>query len=65
LYEWHKQLLKEGAFAAYNQWLFGSVDNLAGYQNWVNANKKEYTAFANMQRNILFKIPTGQYYSKP
>jgi len=32
LFEYHRQLLKEGLFEAYNQWLFGSVQNLTALQ---------------------------------
>jgi hypothetical protein len=34
LFDFHRQLLQEGMFDAYNQWLFGTTENLAVYDNW-------------------------------
>ena len=62
LFELHRQLLQEGLFDAYNQWLFGSVSNLSVYQNWTNKHADEYNEFTRFQRGRVFKIPAGQYY---
>jgi Tfp pilus assembly protein PilF len=62
LFDFQQQLIREGMFNAYNQWLFGPVDNLAAYDNWTKTNPEEYTAFNNFQRSRIFKIPAGQYY---
>ncbi|MFT3682459.1 MAG: tetratricopeptide repeat protein [Ferruginibacter sp.] len=62
LFELQRQLLQDGTFEAYNQWLFGSVQNLTGYQNWVNTHSTEYNEFTRFQRGRIFKIPSGQYY---
>lgn len=62
LFDYHQQLLKEGMFEAYNQWLFGPVDNLAEYDAWTKAHSEQYAAFDNFQRNRIFKMPQGQYY---
>ena len=64
LFELHRQLLQEGLFDSYNQWLFGSVDNISLYQNWTTNHSAEYSEFNKYQRNRLFKLPTGQYYNK-
>ncbi|MBL7742004.1 MAG: hypothetical protein JNN00_00890 [Chitinophagaceae bacterium] len=62
LFDYHQQLLKEGMFEAYNQWLFGPVDNLAAFDNWTRTHAEQFTAFTNFQKNRIFKMPTGQYY---
>ena len=62
LFDYHRQLLQEGMFEAYNQWLFGSVQNLAGFQNWIATHNTEYSAFSNFQKSRIFKMPSGQYY---
>jgi hypothetical protein len=62
LFDYQRQLLKEGSFDAYNQWLFGSVQNLTAFQNWTNTHPEEYRLFTTMQHNRLFKLTTGQYY---
>ncbi len=62
LFDFHRQLLQEGMFEAYNQWLFGPVENLAAYDNWTKTHAEEYSSFTNFQRNRVFKMPPGQYY---
>jgi Tfp pilus assembly protein PilF len=62
LFDLHRQLLREGLFDAYNQWLFGSSENLAAFQQWTTTHDAEYKAFTKMQRSRIFKLPAGQYY---
>lgn len=62
LFEQQRQLLQEGIFDAYNQWIFGAAQNLAAYQNWTNAHPAEYSEFNRFQKGRIFKIPKGQYY---
>ena len=62
LFEFHRQLLSEGMFDAYNQWLFGSVENLAVYDNWIKTHNEEYNSFSTFQKSRVFRMPHGQYY---
>jgi tetratricopeptide (TPR) repeat protein len=62
LLDYHRQLLGDGCFAAYNQWVFGSVENFSAYQNWLNTHAEEQNVFFNLTRNRLFKIPANQFY---
>lgn len=62
LFDWQQQLIREGLFDAYNQWLFGMAQNLNAYQTWANAHATDYTGFNNFQNGRIFKVPTGQYY---
>jgi hypothetical protein len=62
LFDWQKQLLQEGVFEAYNQWIFTAANNLPAYQNWTNIHATEYNEMTRFQRGRIFKIPTGQYY---
>ncbi len=62
LFEYQQQLLQEGMFDAYNQWIFGSVQNLAGFQNWISTHNTEFSSFSNFQKGRIFNIPNGQYY---
>ncbi len=62
LFDYHQQLIREGMFEAYNQWLFGTVENLAAYDNWTKTHSDAYTKFSNFQKSRVFKIPSGQYY---
>ncbi|MEP6595150.1 MAG: tetratricopeptide repeat protein [Ginsengibacter sp.] len=64
LFEFQLQLLREGMFDAYNQWLFGAVQNLVAYQNWTSAHALEYDEFSKFQKGRIFKIPSKQYYHK-
>jgi len=62
LFDFQQQLLQQGMFEAYNQWLFGPVEDLAAYDNWTKTHAEQYTAFNNFQKTRVFKMPTGQYY---
>jgi hypothetical protein len=62
LFDFQRQLLQEGMFEAYNEWLFGPVDNLTAYDDWTKTHADQYTAFNNFQKTRVFKMPAGQYY---
>ncbi len=62
LFDYQKQLLKEGMFEAYNQWLFGTTENIGTYQNWTKTHVEENNNFLKMQSSSIFKMPIGQYY---
>jgi len=62
LFDYQQQLLKEGMFDAYNQWIFGAAQNLPAFQAWTSAHADEYNRFINFQKGRVLKIPTGQYY---
>lgn len=62
LFDFHRQLLSEGMFDAYNQWLFGPVENLAAYDNWTKTHPEEYNSFSAFQKSRIFRMPQGQYY---
>ena len=64
LFEYHRQLLSEGIFPAYNQWIFGATQNLISYQQWTNEHASENAEFNNFQKGRIFKVPIGQYYHK-
>ena len=62
LFQLQEELLEDGLFSAYNQWIFGASQNLASYQNWTGTHSEESGAFDKLQRDRIFKIPSGQYY---
>lgn len=62
LFDYHRFLMKEGLFEAYNQWVFGPAASTANYQVWQDTNAEQVRRFKDYQRNNLFKIPSGQYY---
>ncbi|MDQ6762208.1 MAG: tetratricopeptide repeat protein [Bacteroidota bacterium] len=62
LFELHENLLEQGLFSAYNQWIFGAAQNLSAYQNWTSTHAEEYNAFNKFQDGRIFKIPESQYY---
>lgn len=64
LFDYQRQLLQEGMFDAYNQWLFGSAQNLSSFQNWINTHTDEYASFTEFQKNRVFRLPEGEYYAK-
>ena len=62
LFDYQRQLLKEGMYDAYNQWIFGAAQNLPAFQTWSNSHGDEYNRFINFQKGRIFKMPEGQYY---
>lgn len=62
LFDYQQQLLREGMFEAYNQWLFGTVENLTAYDNWTKTHLDEYKGFTAFQKSRVFRVPPGQYY---
>lgn len=62
LFDLQRQLLQDGLFDAYNQWLFAAAQNLPAYQNWINAHTKEYNELSRFQKNRVFRMGAGQYY---
>jgi tetratricopeptide (TPR) repeat protein len=62
LFEYHQQLLRSGMFEAYNQWLFGPIENLAAFDQWTRTNSEAYRKFTTFQRGRVFKLPAGQFY---
>ncbi|MEO6611592.1 MAG: hypothetical protein ABIT05_05290 [Chitinophagaceae bacterium] len=62
LFDYQRQLLSEGMFDAYNQWLFGPSENLAAYDNWTKTHPDEYNGFNDFQKTRVFKMPPNQYY---
>jgi len=64
LFDYQRQLLQEGMFPAYNQWLFGTVENLTAFDNWTKTHDEEYKNFTAFQKTRVFKMPAGQYYQE-
>ncbi|HMK25000.1 MAG TPA: hypothetical protein VK483_03150 [Chitinophagaceae bacterium] len=64
LFDYQQQLIREGMFDAYNQWLFGATENLAAYDNWTKTHAEEYNGFNTFQRSRVFKMPAGQHYQE-
>jgi tetratricopeptide (TPR) repeat protein len=62
LFDFQRQLLSEGMFNAYNQWLFGPIENLAAYEDWAKTHKEEYNGFSAFQKTRVFRMSPGQYY---
>jgi len=62
LFDYQQQLLKNGMFEAYNQWLLGSSENLINFQNWTQFHSQEYNSFIKFLRAQPFVMPKGQYY---
>jgi tetratricopeptide (TPR) repeat protein len=62
LFDYQRQLLKDGMFDAYNEWIFGAASNLPTFQAWTNTHSDDYNRFINFQKGRVFKLPEGQYY---
>jgi len=65
LFEYQQQLIREGMFNAYNQWLFGATENLAAYETWTKNHAEEYNNFNNFLKSRIFRMPGNQHYNSP
>lgn len=61
LFDRERQLLKEGNFDAYNQWLFSAYNENA-YNSWASNNADQIKSFENYHRNVIFKPSPNEYY---
>lgn len=62
LFERFRYMLREGLFEAYNQWLFGSVENLTAFQTWTQLHDEEYKRFLDYIKKNTTSFSKGQYY---
>lgn len=62
LFDYQQQLMREGMFEAYNQWLFGTVENLSAFDSWTKSHAAVYSGFTTFQKSRVFRVPPGQYY---
>ena len=63
LFDYHRQLIKEGMFDAYNEWLFGAAQDLQAFEKWTESHRDEYNRFIDFQRGRIFRLPMGQNYA--
>lgn len=64
LFEFHRQLARQGMFDAYNQWIFAAASNLTSFQQWTVTHSETYNKFLDFQKSRVFKIPAGQAHFK-
>jgi len=62
LFDMHLKLLREGLFESYNQWLFGSSENLSAFQSWTQLHDQEYLEFIQHFKNNAFKPVKEEFY---
>lgn len=62
LFQFQNNLLVNGHFEAYNQWLFGKAENKEEFINWVKENKVPYAAFENIFPKMRLQTERNQYY---
>ncbi|MGE5621292.1 MAG: tetratricopeptide repeat protein [archaeon] len=64
LFEWHKTLIEEGVFEAYNHWLFmkGAEDE---FLEWKKNNSEKFSSFINWMKSNYLQIDNNhKLYSK-
>lgn len=62
LFDSQKQMLENGLFTAYNQWIFGASQSLSAFQNWTQTNSAEYNEFNTFMQQRTFTPAKNQYY---
>ena len=64
LFDFETQLMRDGLFDAYNQWIFGTIINKAVMITGFIRMMRKCRSFTQLQRNVLFKMPPEQYYAQ-
>jgi len=62
LFEYQRQLLKEGLLDAYKEWAFGAATGLASFQTWTTQHADDYFTFYQFPKGRIFKVPANQNY---
>lgn len=61
LFDHHQQLLKAGLFEAYDQWLFGEVENKTRFTQWKTEKVEEFNKLESFLFNRVFKLSRYSY----
>lgn len=64
LFDYYRQLLKEGLFEAYNQWVFGPAANLDAYKGWVTRHESTMNRLIEYLNNHSLKPSDDEFYQK-
>ena len=64
LFDFHRDLLHQGLFEAYNQWIFGPADNPAVYKGWVQRNEKTMQRLIDYLNNHALQPRATQFYQQ-
>lgn len=62
LFDHQRQLLQNGLFEAYDQWLFLDGVNPTAFAEWTQKNADDYARLRTFLFNRIFKVPPGQYH---
>lgn len=64
LFDYQQQLLREGLFEAYNQWVFGPSTNLSVYKGWVTGHEEVMNRLINYLNDHPLTPRKGEYYQQ-
>lgn len=64
LFNYQQQLLKEGLFDAYNEWIFGPATNLALYKTWVTQHQGDMDRLIKYLNTNPLRPVEGEYYQQ-
>jgi len=63
LFSYQDKMLHDGVYDAYNQWLFGAVENAQEFSLWIKTNSKSYSDFERWRTSNL--LQPANYDPKP
>lgn len=64
LFSRHDDMIRSGYFDAYNQWLFGKVENAQQYEAWQKFHPNAMPAFESWLRRNPYKPVEGDFYNE-
>lgn len=65
LYSYHDKMLRYGYFDAYNQWLFGKVENEQAFDGWNKFHPKAIADFENWAKTNKLILSAADFYQTP
>lgn len=63
LFDDQQELLKQGLFEAYNQWIFGPAANYSAFKNWTALHKDQYDRLIKYLEDHPLKLRNGEFYN--
>jgi tetratricopeptide (TPR) repeat protein len=62
LFDLHTDMLRDGEFEAYNQWVFGKVENARQYDSWTKFHLQAIPDYEAWAKTNQYKPKTGDFY---
>jgi hypothetical protein len=63
LFDYHTDMLRDGEFEAYNQWVFGKVENAKQFENWTKFHLQAIPDYEAWVKTNQYKPKAQDFYN--